>query len=435
MKRNSGILSILVVALSMGTAWAIRGQFGHEHGAAWAGAIGSLSTLLVMKRSDWIKKGLYVTLAGALGWGLGGMMSYGLLVGYGHGNDYGNVLYGLVMLFLVGGLYGFMGGGFFGVALSDTKRNVIHWVNLILEMTVGGIVFYFFLVEQFEWHVNPPRSEIWAVCLGISVALAWNMIRHKNYAALRVAIFTCFGAGFGFAFGNFLQVLGRVSEIHFNFWNVMEYSLGFFGGIGLAYGTFTSKWEQEAQDEFVTTKQIFSLVMLVGIIPFIMWQQNFEWDRIQETFVKLISTDDSTFYLCVQWGSLLLILLMAIYWIARFKSYSEINYSSLRHFFFGHWLLYIALSFIITGAFVSIYRPEQYLYLFNYAIVFLLINKVSPSFTTQSFQFSRYVKGFVSILIAIMLLSFILIHTHGEFKGAHKRFGEIPAIVDTIGKK
>ena len=435
MKRNSGILSILVVALSMGTAWAIRGQFGHEHGAAWAGAIGSLSTLLVMKRTDWIKKGLIVTLAGALGWGLGGMMSYGLLVGYGHGNDYGNVLYGLVMLFLVGGLYGFMGGGFFGVALSDTKRNVIHWVNLILEMTVGGIVFYFFLVEQFEWHVNPPRSEIWAVCLGISVALAWNMIRHKNYAALRVAIFTCFGAGFGFAFGNFLQVLGRVSEIHFNFWNVMEYSLGFFGGIGLAYGTFTSKWEQEAQDEFVTTKQIFSLVMLVGIIPFIMWQQNFEWDRIQETFVKLISSDDSTFYLCVQWGSLLLILLMAIYWIARFKSYSEITYSSLCHFFFGHWLLYIALSFIITGAFVSTYRPEQYLYLVNYAIVFLLINKVSPSFTTQSFQFSRYVKGFVSILIAIMLLSFILIHTHGEFKGAHKRFGETPAIVDTIGKK
>ncbi len=435
MKRNSGILSILVVALSMGTAWAIRGQFGHEHGAAWAGAIGSLSTLLVMKRSDWIKKGLYVTLAGALGWGLGGMMSYGLLVGYGHGNDYGNVLYGLVMLFLVGGLYGFMGGGFFGVALSDTKRNVVQWVNLILEMTVGGIIFYFFLVEQFDWHVNPPRSEIWAVCLGISVALAWNMIRHKNYAALRVAIFTCFGAGFGFAFGNFLQVLGRVSEIHFNFWNVMEYSLGFFGGIGLAYGTFTSKWEQEAQDEFVTTKQIFSLVMLVGIIPFIMWQQNFEWDRIQETFVKLISSDDSTFYLCVQWGSLLLILLMAIYWIARFKSYSEITYSSLCHFFFGHWLLYIALSFIITGAFVSTYRPEQYLYLVNYAIVFLLINKVSPSFTTQSFQFSRYVKGFVSILIAIMLLSFILIHTHGEFKGAHKRFGEIPAIVDTIGKK
>ncbi len=435
MKRNSGILSILVVALSMGTAWAIRGQFGHEHGAAWAGAIGSLSTLLVMKRTDWIKKGLYVTLAGALGWGLGGMMSYGLLVGYGHGNDFGNVLYGLVMLFLVGGLYGFMGGGFFGVALSDTKRNVVQWVNLILEMTVGGIIFYFFLVEQFDWHVNPPRSEIWAVCLGISVALAWNMIRHKNYAALRVAIFTCFGAGFGFAFGNFLQVLGRVSEIHFNFWNVMEYSLGFFGGIGLAYGTFTSKWEQEAEDEVVTTKQLFSLVILVGIIPFIMWQQNFEWDRIQETFVKLISTDDSTFYLCVQWGSLLLILLMAIYWIARFKSYSEINYSSLRHFFFGHWLLYIALSFIITGAFVSIYRPEQYLYLFNYAIVFLLINKVSPSFTTQSFQFSRYVKGFVSILIAIMLLSFILIHTHGEFKGAHKRFGEIPAIVDTIGKK
>jgi len=434
MKRNSGLLSILIVALSMGTAWAIRGQFGHEHGAAWAGAIGSLSTLLVMKRTDWITKGLYVTLAGALGWGLGGMMSYGLLVGYGRADDFANVLYGLGMLFFVGGLYGFMGGGFFGVALSDTKRTVVHWVNLILEMTVGGIIFYFFLVEQFGWHVNPPRSEIWAVCLGISVALAWNMIRHKNYAALRVAIFTCLGAGFGFAFGNFLQVLGQVSEIHFNFWNVMEYSLGFFGGIGLAYGTFTSTWEQQVDDGGVKSKQLFSLVMLVAIIPFIMWQQNFEWERIQKTFVNILSTDNSTFYLCVQWGSLFLILFMAIYWISRFKNNLEISYSKLYHFFIGHWLLYIALSFIITGAFVSIYRPEQYLYLVNYVIVLILINRVSPSFTAQSLQPASYIKGVLSILVVIMLLSYILIHTHGEFKGSHKRFGEVPTLVDTVGK-
>lgn len=36
-------VKILVVALSLATAWAIRGQFGHEQGAAWAGAIGGLA--------------------------------------------------------------------------------------------------------------------------------------------------------------------------------------------------------------------------------------------------------------------------------------------------------------------------------------------------------------------------------------------------------
>ena len=80
MKSKDLLFSLLLVAMSLGTAWAIRGQFGHEHGAAWAGALGSLSVLLVAKRKDWLAKAFYVTLAGALGWGLGGIMSYGLIV-------------------------------------------------------------------------------------------------------------------------------------------------------------------------------------------------------------------------------------------------------------------------------------------------------------------------------------------------------------------
>ena len=217
-------------------------------------------------------------------------MSYGLVVGYGRADDFGNALYGLEMLFVIGGLYGFMGGGFFGLAVSDTKKNPVNWAPLIVEMTLGGILFYYFLINQYGWKVNPPRSEVWAVCLGVAAALTWNLIRNKNYAALRVAIFTSMGAGFGFAFGNFLQVLGTVSEIHFNFWNVMEYSLGFFGGIGLAYGTLTAEWEPEEQESSVGKKQWFHLLMLVLIIPYIMWQQNFEWERIQSTYVKLDGT-------------------------------------------------------------------------------------------------------------------------------------------------
>jgi hypothetical protein len=47
MKSKNLIFSLLLVAMSLGTAWAIRGQFGHEHGAAWAGALGSRSVLFV----------------------------------------------------------------------------------------------------------------------------------------------------------------------------------------------------------------------------------------------------------------------------------------------------------------------------------------------------------------------------------------------------
>jgi hypothetical protein len=40
-----------------------------------------------------------VTLAAAVGWGLSGMISYGMVVGYGRANDFFNVYYGLMMLF------------------------------------------------------------------------------------------------------------------------------------------------------------------------------------------------------------------------------------------------------------------------------------------------------------------------------------------------
>ena len=105
---------MLIVAMSLGTAWAVRGKFGHEQGAAWAGAIGAMSVVLVAKRADWYNKVFKVALAAAIGWGIGGMISYGVVVGYGRGSDFVNVYYGLLMLFVIGALYGFLGGGLFG---------------------------------------------------------------------------------------------------------------------------------------------------------------------------------------------------------------------------------------------------------------------------------------------------------------------------------
>ena len=49
-----------------------------------------------------------IVFASAIGWGMGGMISYGLVVGYGRGKDFFNVYYGLIMLFVIGALYGFL---------------------------------------------------------------------------------------------------------------------------------------------------------------------------------------------------------------------------------------------------------------------------------------------------------------------------------------
>ena len=430
MKNRNLWLSMLLVGMSLGTAWAIRGQFGHEQGAAWAGSIGCLSILLVAKRGDWFAKAFSATLAGAVGWGIGGMMSYGLVVGYGRGSDFGNVYYGLLMLFVIGGLYGFIGGGLFGLVLGNSKKNEVSWSKLIVEMVVGGLIFYFFMIEQFGWNMTPPRSELWAVCFGIAVALTAYFYRNKQFAPLRVAIFAGLGGGFGFAFGNFLQVLGQVSEIHFNFWNVMEYSLGFFGGLGMAYGTFTAKWEVNEEPQ---NNQLLPLIGVVFIIPAIVWQQSFEVERILEMLQK-INVANIDFCLNVTlWFSLLLILGFSFYSISKyhFQKHLEItfSYQEIKIFFIGIFSIYIIFSWCITGSFLSTYRIEQYLYFVNFAIIIFLINKAEPPFKNVEMNIKKYFLSFLGVMVFLAFLAFVAINSHGELKGAKKRFGNIETAV------
>ena len=81
-----------------------------------------MGLILVAKRSDWYNRIFEISLACAFGWCLGGMISYGAVVGYARADDFINVYYGLVMLFVIGSLYGFVGGGF---ALGDGRDELI----------------------------------------------------------------------------------------------------------------------------------------------------------------------------------------------------------------------------------------------------------------------------------------------------------------------
>jgi len=437
-KKGSLLPALIVAGMSLGTAWAIRGQFGHEHGAAWAGAIGTLATLVIAGRRDWLAKGFYATMAGGLGWGIGGMMSYGLLVGYGQANDIGNASYGLAMLFIVGGLYGFIGGGLLGLALSDSPRKKVSWHLVLLEMIGGGILFYFFLTEQFGWLANPPRSELWTACLGMACALAWHLHRYGMTAALRTAVYAGLGGGFGFASGNFLQVLGQVSGIAFNFWNVMEYSLGFWGGVGLAYGVLTSAWEQPSEDPSDKRHaQSFHLVMLVFIVPFVMWQQNFERDRIVETYERLLSAAQAIeFYPLVCWLPIACTFAAGLYWWRRQRAApGNPDPAEMRSFLFAHWGLYMLLSWVITGAIVSPYRIEQYLYLANFIAVWWWIGKVGMENPKLGLEPRRYLVLTGSIAIAIVLMAAIAISTRGTYENSRVRFEVAPAGADTTTRQ
>lgn len=422
MKNKSIFLSILAVGMALGTAWAVRGKFGHEQGAAWAGAIGALCLILVARRPDWYNKVFRIVMAAAFGWGISGVMSYGVIVGYGRGTDFINVYYGLLMLFVLGVLYGFLGGGLFGLALMDSRTTRVKWASLLTQMIAIGLLTYGVLINQLGWLMTPPRSEMWAACLGASIALAWYVARNGYGSVMKVAVWSALGAGFGFAFGNFLQVMGNASGLAFNFWNVMEYSIGFFGGAGMAYGTLTAQWA--VTEEKITGRHanLLPILFVTLFIPFVVWDQSFVIRR----FDFILDNGGSTTTVFVFQLMAILAILAVSGWVlyrnyvsARDAGHDE--RSMVKQFFVLLTVLYIFLSFLITG--VTVHPLEQYLYLVNFIVILILISRAEGRFMITEQRAQLWLKYAIVCISVLAVLALIAINSHEVMPGSQIRFG------------
>lgn len=421
MNSTKQALGILIVAMSLATAWAIRGQFGHEQGAAWAGAIGGLALVLVSQRKDWYNKMILVALASAIGWGAGGMISYGKVVGYGHANNFINAYYGLCMLFVIGALFGLLGGGLVGLVLGSTEKNKVKWGQLIAEMAAGGLISYFFLIEQIGIKMTPPRSEAWAIIFGAGLAMLLHMARENRNSAIRVAIYSALGGGFGFAFGNFLQVVGNVMEIPFNMWNVMEYSIGFFGGSGMAYGVYSSKWPIDEAKPKTWVNRI-ALFVIAVFIPLIVYRETLAYEHILKRLGEISNVESVAFISTTVVAVILVLVAVLLFWKLRDGAYKK---KEIALFLFAYLSSYIVMSYVVTGLFAGKIAINHHLYLLNIILIFVLFKKgkfYEAVTTTSRVDVKKWFVYLLAILIVIALLALIAINTHGELPGDRNRF-------------
>ncbi len=421
--NRTQIISILIVGMSLATAWAVRGQFGHEQGAAWAGGIGAMALVLVAKRPDWHKKLLPITMISAIGWGVTGMISYGRVVGYGRSDNYPNALYGLMMLFVIGALFGLLGGGLTGLYLesSDTKR--VKWGRVMAEMVAGALLVYGLLVMQLGILMTPPRSEAWALCLGAGMAMIWYMARNELNGSLRVALYTALGAGFGFAFGNFLQTVGTVLQINFNMWNVMEYSIGFFGGTTMAYTVLTSKWPTSTKYP-KTWENRTAIFFLFAFIPLIIFRESLQYSELVKRMANFQNTNQIA--QITSWVSAIIMSIgILTAWLTLNRRNILNKFNNLIFIFASYFFIYITLSYLVTGALAGQFHLNHHLYLINFAAILILIQYVrkheSLSFNNRM-NFPRYRISFLGILLLIALLALISISIQDGLPGAHNRF-------------
>lgn len=418
---------MLPVALALGTAWASRGQIGHEYGATWAAAIGVFTVIALSGRQDWYDRLPTIVALGAIAWGAGGMISYGKIVGYGHAADYLNTSYGLVMLMIIGSLYGFMGGGITGLALENTPDKKVDWASLFTQMFAGGYLFWGFFIFQLEWFMTPPRSELWAACMGACLALGWFLYRNGYTHALRTAFFSALGAGFGFGFGNFLQRMGYVSGIKFNWWNVMEYSIGFFGGLGMAYGVYSSnKWPKTIASS--KTSNITGWIFLMFLLPAINLAEAVSTERMTGTGEGIQAADPAQF--ARLWQQVMWIM-SAVFAVFLTWYYKPGLLSGSRNKNIAVALIYLAWYILISNFVSAIWHTpkfvSQHLYWINLVVLVWMLyrfreNAVGEVFQPSHAYSSTLLKWWAAALALILIVSYIAVSMAYVHKNAQLRF-------------
>jgi hypothetical protein len=209
-------------------------------------------------------------------------------------------------------------------------------------------------------------------------------------------------------------------------WNVMEYSIGFFGGLALAYSVFTSKWPEKTVVPKPWENVVAFLVLFV-FIPLVIFQQSLQFNTLVEKLSRLnapvnivsISKISSIASLCI------IISLALISWLNLKKSKFIFERKNVMFLFVLLFSSYIALGYIIKGVFIENVPLNIHLYVLNLIIILFLLIKIKlpiQDISTKHLNSRKISFIAIAIIIVIFFIALIAISIHDGIPGAHHRF-------------
>lgn len=270
-------LAMLLTAMAGGLGWGIRGQYGHETGAMIAGLlVGLVLVFLFCPQGTSLSAARAVALA-TVAISFGGSMTYGQTVGLTHDaplvGNWAALRWGLLGLFIKGGIWIGFAGVFLGMGLSGRRYRPRDLALLLGAMAVLLWLGMFWLNEPFDpahrvlpriyfsddWRWEPgadlkPRRERWGgLLLALAGALVYAGWLRRDRLARNLGLWGVLGGGVGFSLGQCVQAfhawnlelfrsgwLAKVDPV-INWWNMMETSFGAIFGAVLALGLWLNR--------------------------------------------------------------------------------------------------------------------------------------------------------------------------------------------------
>lgn len=274
------LFAVMLTAMAAGTGWGIRGQYGHETGAMIAGAMASLTLVMLFVPSASSLSAARAAAMMTVAIGIGGSMTYGQTVGLTHDREIlGNweaLRWGMLGLIVKGGLWIGFGGAFLGMGLGGKRYRPLEMALLMVSL-VGLMFLGIWLINSpfdpatktlpriyfsDDWYFEPdrelePRPEIWGgYLLALIGLIAYVRLIRGDRLALRMALVGVIAGGLGFPGGQSLQTMqawnpeifteGALSVFsgftrHFNSWNMMETTFGLIWGAVMALGLWWNR--------------------------------------------------------------------------------------------------------------------------------------------------------------------------------------------------
>lgn len=258
----------LLPAVTMSLGWGLRGYIGGgEFGAMIPGALIGLLLAILLRRGD--SDSALIAALSAVGFGLGGQMTYGQTVGL--AIDPVTRWWGLLGLALKGGIWGLAAGGVLATALVRRRFSVarigVAFVLLVALCVVGWKLVNEPKVVYFSNRLDLPREEMWA---GLLLGALGLLVCLQSGIAWRFAGWTALGGWFGFGIGGWIQAMGRsyFPSPWIEYWKAMELFFGFCLGLALAHAAWRNRSElsNEPAAVFSSTFRFETVVAVMAIV-------------------------------------------------------------------------------------------------------------------------------------------------------------------------
>ncbi len=212
----------------------------------------------------------------------------------------------------------------------------------------------------------------------------------------------------------------------------MEFTLGFFGGLGMVYAVLTREWPQSVKPS--KTGNWIALIFLFAFVPATNYFNGLSTERFLDLAERL-NIANATQYASNQLliagiSSILFASLAVIIWKLYAEKDDKLLKFGLPVMLFITTIHYNLFSYIRLGVF---HKPFSFghsesLYIFIVALMYAIwhfsLRKTSdfPGKNGSDETWKRWIFILIALLIIFILITTISINIHPEMPGAHDRF-------------